>query len=305
MVRTGEQLQTPVALIIFNRPGKTQRVFEQIRLQRPQELFIIADGPRIQNTADIALVAESREIVNKVDWPCQVTTIYSEENLGCRKRIVTGLSQVFDQVAKAIVLEDDCLPHPDFFPFATELLDRFMSEPRVFSIGGHIWEFPDRHGGDSYFFSKYFSSWGWATWADRWSLVDPDMSHWPSIRETPLLRNISETPLELVYWLKTLDMTYGGTPELLQAWDYAVQLTMWEHNKLAIRPRVNLIQNIGLDAQATHTTVNSPAITLRQSMPLTWPLSHPENVARDKECDQLVNNLRVGGSLRKLMSDRS
>jgi len=305
MAHIGEQLTTPVALVIFNRPGKTQKVFEQIRIQKPQQIFVISDGPRDGHPEDIKLVEQCRMVTESIDWECEVVRLYSETNLGCRNRIISGLNHVFDQVPHAIILEDDCLPHPDYFPYAQELLTRFKDHPKVFSIGGHIWEFPDQPDTDSYFFSKYLSVWGWATWADRWRLVDPDMTEWPILRSTSLLKELASTPLEFVYWQKVFDMTYEVNPALSQAWDYTVQLAMWKAGMLAIRPHVNLIQNIGLDSDATHTRVDSPAISSRGTTALSWPLRHPVTEERNLELDARVNEVRIGGALRKLLTDRT
>lgn len=305
MAHIGEQLTTPVALVIFNRPDKTQRVFEQIRIQKPHQFFVISDGPRDGHPEDIEFVRQSRLLTESIDWECEVVRLYSETNLGCKNRIISGLNQLFDQVSHAIILEDDCLPHQDFFPFAQELLTRFKDHPKVFSIGGHIWEFPDQSDTDSYFFSKYLSVWGWATWADRWRLVDPDMTEWPMLRSTSLLKDLASTPLEFVYWQKVLDMTYEVNPALSQAWDYTVQLAMWKAGMLAIRPHVNLIQNIGLDSHATHTRVDSPAISSRVTTALSWPFRHPVTEERKLELDARVNEVRIGGAFRKLLTDRT
>lgn len=295
----------PIALVIYNRPDKTRRVFEAIRGQKPKTLFVIADGPRKDVVGDAVRVKECRAIVDSIDWPCQVERIYSDTNLGCKARITTGLSQVFRRVDRSIILEDDCIPNADFFAFASELLSRYESNPRVFSVGGHIWEIEDRVDGDSYFFSGYFSSWGWATWADRWSMVDTEMASWPEVMNSTLLEAISHSPMEFVFWKKTLEMTYSGHPALAQAWDYALQLTMWQRGMWAIRPHVNLVQNIGFDADATHTTTNSPAISGRDSGLLDWPLVHPPQVTRNEDVDRVVNAARLGGALLRLMKTRS
>jgi hypothetical protein len=304
MAPTGKSLTEPVVLIIFNRPEQTRRVFDAIALGRPSKLFVVADGPRGDHAEDENLVARSRSITEEVDWPCQITRIYSRINLGCRERIVSGLNQVFDEVRSAIILEDDCVPHEDFFPFATTLLNRWRDEDRLFSIGGHIWEFPDKRGGESYFFSKYFSSWGWATWADRWSQRDAGTADWPELRMSGFVSSLADSPMEVVYWESIFDRLHARDHALMQAWDYEVQFTMWKLGMLAARPFVNLVQNVGLGAGGTHTTQDLPAVSRRTGKPLDWPLRHPELVIRNQRQDQIVNEIRLGGSLMKRLRDR-
>ena len=80
---------TPVVLIIFNRPDLTARVWEVIRAAKPDRVFVIADGPR--NAQEREKCDEARRIVEKLDWQCDVRRDYSDKNLGCRNRIASGL----------------------------------------------------------------------------------------------------------------------------------------------------------------------------------------------------------------------
>ena len=116
------RLETPVALIVFNRPEPTRRVFAAIAKARPSRLLLIADGPRPDRQRESNQCAEVRNIVSAVDWPCQVQADFADENMGCRRRVISGLDWVFSQVEEAIILEDDCVPDPSFFPFCSELL---------------------------------------------------------------------------------------------------------------------------------------------------------------------------------------
>ncbi len=117
-----EVLHTPVALVVYNRPERTARVFEAVRQARPSHLFVIADGPHPSRQGDTERCAAVRAIVEQVDWPCQVARDYADTNLGLKRRVEGGLSWLFGCVEEAIILEDDCLPHPCFFSFCQELL---------------------------------------------------------------------------------------------------------------------------------------------------------------------------------------
>ncbi len=142
----GWELRTPVALLIFNRPETTARVFERVREARPPRLLIVADGPRPGIPDEDRRVREARDVVAAVDWACEVSTDCSEVNLGCGRRVSSGLDWVFDSVEEAIVLEDDCLPDPSFFRFSEELLDRYRSDDRVMHISGDNFEGVGRSG---------------------------------------------------------------------------------------------------------------------------------------------------------------
>ena len=130
------QLTTPVAFIIFKRPDTTRKVFEEIRRAKPPKLLVIADGPRPNIVGEAEKCAAARAIIDSVDWECEVLKNYSDENLGCKQRVSSGLDWVFDNVEEAIILEDDCLPHPTFFRFCEELLEKYRDDERVMKIDG-------------------------------------------------------------------------------------------------------------------------------------------------------------------------
>jgi hypothetical protein len=114
-VRLQLSFETPVALLIFNRSDVTRRVFDAIRQVRPKQLFVVGDGDRKNRPGEQTQVTATRSIVDNVDWPCDVQTCFSDTNLGCKRRVPSGLARLFEQIEDAIILEDDCLPDPKFF----------------------------------------------------------------------------------------------------------------------------------------------------------------------------------------------
>src|ERR1700750_1760932 len=110
----------PVALFIFNRPRLTAKVYERIRAVRPRKFLVIADGPRSSRSGEDKLCQETREIVASPDWPCELITNFASKNLGCKRRVSSGLDWLFQQCPEAIILEDDCLPSLSFFKFCSE-----------------------------------------------------------------------------------------------------------------------------------------------------------------------------------------
>jgi hypothetical protein len=140
------QLKTTVAFFIFNRPYTTEKVFAEIAKAKPPKLLVVADGPHPDRPGEVDACATVRAIINHVDWKCEVLTNYSDVNLGCRRRVASGLNWVFDQVEEAIILEDDCLPHPSFFRFCEELLEIYRHDERVMHIAGSNFQFGRRYG---------------------------------------------------------------------------------------------------------------------------------------------------------------
>ncbi len=140
------QLNTPVAFLIFNRPRTTERVFAEIARARPPKLLVVADGPRGDRAGEDALCRQTRAIIERVDWDCEVLTNFADENLGCKKRIASGIDWVFSQVPEAIILEDDCLPDPSFFRFCEDMLIRYRHDERVGMVSGGNLQFGRQRG---------------------------------------------------------------------------------------------------------------------------------------------------------------
>jgi len=272
-------LRTPIAFIVFNRPEVTARVFEAIAAARPTRLFVIADGPR--NAAEREKTDAVRAIVSRVDWPCEVETNFADENMGCKRRVSSGLGWVFDRCEEAIILEDDCLPRPTFFQFCSELLDRYRDDPRVSMISGD--NFQDRRRGEgSYFFSYIAHVWGWATWRRVWRQFDEAMTTWPTDRHAPWLKELLQTPEVLKVYQRAFDAVHNGQ---VDTWDAQWQLAVWRSRGLVALPNGNLVSNLGFGQDATHTRKpDSPDANL-PTADLAWPLVHQPTVERDRAAD--------------------
>ena len=258
-------------------------------------LLVLADGPR--NAADAAACAAARAVTEQVDWPCRVLRNYSEKNLGARRRISSGLDWAFEQVEDAIILEDDCLPHPSFFPYCDELLDRYRTNPRVGCISGDNFQNGHARGEASYFFANHFHGWGWATWKQKWAAYDHDMQHWPEFRDRQGLEHVLDDSVAVAYWREFLDrLQWTGEPD---AWDYIWMLSCWMNEQLTLHPHVNLVTNIGFGEGATNTT-GAGNETLSRPLESIGPLAHPAAVACDAEADRYIfNHVFPGNRLRK------
>ena len=147
---------TPILLITFNRPTHTRRVWEELKKQKPKYVYVFQDGPR--NEEDIEKINLVQALFSEeLDWDCELRTYYSEINLGCGKGPVTGISWFFEQVEQGIIMEDDCLPHPEFFGYCDELLIKYKNEHRVMVVGATTYH-DDYPCDNSYLFSRYFTA---------------------------------------------------------------------------------------------------------------------------------------------------
>ena len=288
------QLTTPVAFIIFNRPDTTERVFAEIARAHPPKLLVVGDGPRANREGEAAKVAATRAIINRVDWPCEVLTNFSESNLGCKVRVSSGLDWVFEQVPEAIILEDDCLPHPTFFRFCQELLERYRDDQRIGMISGDNFQLGHTINDDSYYFSNINHIWGWASWRSRWQHdYDVDLKLWPKIRDEGRFYDWFSSKAEQDNFAESLENVYQGK---IDTWDYQWQFASRLNGRIAVMPNVNLISNIGFGAGATHTTGQSEFSNLPIAQ-IEFPLKHPFGLFPSTELDSKFNQRGAKKSL--------
>jgi hypothetical protein len=286
------KVSTAVALLIFNRPDTTARVFEAIAKAKPSKLLVVADGPRPDRLGEADKCAQTRAIINNVDWDCEVITNYSPINLGCKKRVASGLDWIFELVEEAIILEDDCLPEHSFFRFCDEMLERYRLNERVGMVSGGNLQLGQSRGNASYYFSRYTHIWGWATWRRAWKHYDRDMALWPSFRDEGWLDRVFGSQGEREYWQNSFQWVYDGK---LDTWDCSWTFAAITHGMLQVVPNVNLISNIGFGPEATHTHVVGIHANM-PTQPMAFPIKHPNFVLADEEADRYISNNQIAPS---------
>jgi len=285
-------LSVPVVLIVFNRPDLVKDQINALRAIAPSQLYVIADGPRA-NTDDHARCRAVRAAVEQVDWDCSVIKDYADENMGCAKRIVSGLDNVFSKYERAIILEDDCLAHPAFFEFCSELLDKYATNDEVMQIcGTNLLKAVDTPAA-SYRFSRHVVCWGWATWARAWQKNDLAMALTDEKIHSLLDRYLID-PKAVAHW-QWLIAKVRKTE--LDAWDYPWQLSVWREGSMSILPNVNLVSNKGFGEDATHTKNPHSSVANLVAESMTFPLVHPDSVDADVGMDtRFVHEILLVGS---------
>jgi hypothetical protein len=297
-------LDTPVAFALFKRPDRTKRVFDRIRHVQPRRLFLIADGPRAGNAEERLGCEAARAVVENVDWDCDVARDYAAVNIGLKHRLPTGLDAVFREVDRAIVLEDDCLPHESFFRFCDVLLDRYADEERVMHVAGsQLLRAPPARSA-SYHFSRYAHIWGWATWRRAWRHFDVELRDWHDLdcgeREERLGSMFAEES-EGRYWRYVWDNSGE-----IENWDAQWSHALLAREGLAANPNRNLISNVGFGEDATNAIEDPHGIAARPLEGIEFPLDHPTSIERDSAADAAASRFfrrdepaRVGEPLRR------
>jgi len=246
-------MDVAVLLLIFNRPNHTDRVMKRLSEIKPTRLYIAADGPRKTSEQDKLLCKEARKIASKISWNCDLQTLFRDDNLGCKHAVSDAINWFFDHEPEGIILEDDCIPHPDFFRFCLHGMERYRHDFRVYAITGD--NFQDgllrAANGASYYFSKYPHCWGWASWRRAWVAYDGELTFWKQLINSDLWNAIHYDLIERSHWEKIGHQVLSGE---LDSWAIPWMFSVWNKNGLTMTPEVNLVNNIGFGADATHTT---------------------------------------------------
>ncbi len=297
-------MDRPVLLIHFNRPDATRRQLEVLREVKPRNVWVVCDGPRPDREGEVGRVNEVREMLDNLPWDCRTTKLYGDENLGCCRNVSSGISWFFDQVEDGIILEDDIIPHPSFFRYCEELLDRYRDAHEVYAISGHQRcrePLPIPH---DYGFANYFDCWGWATWRRAWRHYDPDITAW---RDRSLWQRASKRVLNnyraRLYWHLMFKRVADGRRD---SWAYRYQLSLWKEGGFCIIPKRNLCKNNGFNSQGTQTA-GLKGLEV-ECVEQSFPLDCPEKIELEPAIDQWFEDhihskspaVRLGWLLRKL-----
>ncbi|MEO1377473.1 MAG: glycosyltransferase family 2 protein, partial [Cyanobacteria bacterium J06635_10] len=278
-------METPVVFLIFKRPDTTQKAFNIIRQAKPSKLLVVADGPRKNRIGEAEKCDAARKIIDQVDWDCEVLKNYSDINLGCAKRVASGLDWVFDNVEDAIIIEDDCILNLTFFRFAEELLERYRNDSRIFSISAQNVQPINNFTDYSYYFSRYNHCWGWATWKRAWQYFDFEMKSWPEAKSKNLLYDVLQSQKAANYWAERFQLAYD---EKVDSWAYRWTLTCWLQNALSIIPNTNLVSNIGFGTESTHLYDTKSKFNSASTFEMTFPLKHMPYMLRNNHADNFT-----------------
>ena len=277
---------TPVLLIIFNRRESTKKVLLAIEKIKPKFLYIAADGPRKSKPGEKERCDETKKVTENINWPCQVHRLYRKENLGCKLAVSSAISWFFDNVEEGIILEDDCLPSKSFFFYCQELLKFYRNDSKIMHIGGNNFQPTSSNTRDSYYFSKYSHIWGWATWRRAWKKYEINISP-KRVEKNIRYSNV----LEKLFWETQL---WCVNHNLLDTWDIQWLFSIWSNKGICITPNRNLVKNIGIGADSTHTKSAGDIIT-KAKVHNIKRIIHPKDRDINKLADSftLTNVFRV------------
>jgi len=281
--------EIPVLLTIFNRPEKARAVMENLRQIKPKQLFIAADGPRRNVPQDIEKCRLARQVATSVDWVCDIKTRFLDDNMGCDPAVSSAIEWFFQNVEYGIILEDDCVVHPDFFTFCGELFVRYSDDLRIMQIASLSPYAAREHPYDYHFSRTFRCSGGWGTWRRAWKHYTADFMQYSDDDAHAILKAYHPDYTKYLYLYRALLKFKKGSLYYWQHWDFQWTMACFAQNGLSIVPENNLMLNIGFDDDSTHTQKMNPVFENLQIQPLRFPLRHPPFVFADSRPERSLD----------------
>jgi hypothetical protein len=271
-------MNTPLLLIIYNRPDKVKELILSLSKIKPQNIYVFCDGPK--NKEDEGNVKQSRELISKINWTKKIKTNYLTKNKGCKNGVNASLDWFFANVKEGIILEDDCIPNLSFFKFTSELLEYYKNNKRISIITGFNAGNKLKNYKYDYYFSIYGGVWGWASWRNRWQEYrKSNLSNLLSNKR--LLISLKDKGVSS-FFIKNVKDSISGK---LNTWDYMWTFYNMTEGRLSVVPQKNFISNIGFGEDATHTKSLSDMAKIKREK-LDKKISHPVDVLPSKEIDR-------------------
>ncbi len=286
-------MDKPLLLLLFNRPKETEILINRLRKIKPEKIYISQDGPRINFLEDQVLCKEVRNVIQKINWKCEIKTRYLKFNLGCRSSVSSAIDWFFNFEDDGIILEDDCIPSKSFFNFCAQMLNKFKNSENIFTISGSNFQKDNFVGEGDYYFSKYAHCWGWATWRRAWKYYDDNMKFWSKLKNSETWTKLHPNKYEKKYWSKIFNLVYS---KKIDSWAYVWLASIWYLNGKSIIPNKNLIINIGFNEKATNTVSSSNIDLVNLNFQeMSDILSHPKEVKINTKADNFVFNNHFNG----------
>lgn len=293
-------IDTNVLIIFFVRDDVLKKTFESVRKARPRRLLLWQDGARKDRPDDLKGIERCRNIVENIDWDCEVYRNYQTQNLGCDPSTFLSHKWAFSIVDKCIILEDDCVPTQSFYTFCKELLDKYENDTRVSRICGYNNEEKTDYCPYDYFFTQGGSVWGWATWKRVADLWDESYSFASNEYEMKMLEKIIDSDYTSMHKKLIRHISLGRA-----FWETINTYQRLLNHQLVIVPSKNMINNIGATENSTHANADPNVLSKHANrllhMPaydIDFPILHPKYIVSDiSYYDRIAKKSPISGKI--------
>lgn len=242
-------MYSPIVVFAFNRLDSLKKCINSLlenKESKFSDLYVFVDGARESKSSEFDQVKYVQEYVKEITGFKSLTYEFSDTNKGLANSIISGVFEVINEYGSAIVLEDDLIVSMSFLRFMNDGLKKYQNSKSVYSICGYSnkMKVPFGYLPNTYFCTRS-SSWGWATWKDRWATVDWDLCNWEDIKKDRSQFN-----------------KWGGSDlyKMLNGWhegknnSWAIRFvySQFKNDAISLFPTLSLVDNNGFDGTGTN-----------------------------------------------------
>ena len=264
----------PVLILAFNRADHIEQSMKVLQEYKPDRLYLECDGARAHKVGEVeAVTATRKKMLDMVTWPCEVKTLFREENLGCAKAVYGAISWFFEHEEWGVIIEDDVIVGQDFFKLCEDLLPRYKDVENVMEISAQN-HYAQPNQSNTYVYTNDFHCWGWATWKRAWMRMDMRMKRWPEFSLLRLVKifDIFRGVMMYYYWNRTYHNIENDS-----SWATRWFFSIIANGGLCIQPGVNLAINIGMDGGAHYEAGDVNPYAYLKIEKMDWPLNYDDN----------------------------
>lgn len=288
----------PIVIFAYRRViDKTIKSLLENNLAKHSKVYIFSDG--YSNEKDKDDVEKAREYLKTITGFSEIIIIESSINKGLAGSVIDGVSEIIKKYKKIIVLEDDLIVSNDFLDYMNEALDFYENIDDIWSISGYG---PNLHclkdAKTDVYLSVRASSWGWATWENRWNKTDWEVKDFNKLREEKVIQNKFNLGGNDMYKMLELQML-GKIDSWAIRWCYS----QFKFGMYTIYPRKSKIINDGFsDNKGAHNSGSNKKFTMElNNERISFKKLYPEGeiINNFKEFHDLSIKTKIGYFLKK------
>lgn len=200
------------------------------------------------------------------------------ERQGLARSVRFALKTTLAEADAAIVLEDDCVVRPGGIDYFRQGLSALRYDRRVRSLCGYLFPCPFMRSGSDPLLLRRFSTWGWATWRDRWADHDPDLKR---VLARLAARNIRVE--DIADDLATLCSSEVYLQNRADIWSVSWILEHFATGTFSVYPCDSLIENIGFDGSGNNCAPTPHFETSLGTMRQSWNFKQLVHLVENEE----------------------
>ena len=254
---------TAIAVFAFRRPDLLEQTLQSLETADRFSDFpvhVFSDGARLDVPGETDAVESVREFLRPWCRTHNAELVESPANLGLRRSITGGITNLLSRYHRVIVVEDDLALSPSFLVFMSEALEALKDREDILQVSGYF--VPHTSTLTPVGLLRTPGSWGWGTWRRAWIHYNDNADE---LLAAVLVRDPKAFDLNGSYAF--LDALRHNAEGKLDTWAVRWYASMFLRRGLALYPAQSLTRNIGFGEDATNCAPSATAGTF-MSQPL-------------------------------------